>query len=93
MIRTPAIRRGLALLACLALGSACSYIKPYPRIKQGTDVSLPQSPIGVEALTRMVACQFTDSVKASQGRNCESGFGRDTASRGASPASPQPKRP
>ena len=93
MVRMSSRSSAVALFACGVALSACSYIKPYPRIKQGTDVSLPQSPIGVEALTRMVACQLTDSVKASQGRNCESGFGRDTASRAGSPASPQPKRP
>jgi hypothetical protein len=82
-----------AVLAGISLCSGCSYIKPHPRIVPGTDISIPQAPLGVEALTRMVACQLTDSVKSSPGHNCESGFGRDTASHGTSPTPPGRPRP
>ena len=87
------IRPIATAFVCVALAAACSYIKPYPRIVLGTDVSIPQSPLAVETLTRMVACQLTDSVKSSPSHSCESGFGRDTASHGTSPSPPGKRRP
>ena len=54
------ISRVVPLVVVLAIGSACSYFRPMPRVRPGTDMALPDPSLIDDAVRLATGCRGPD---------------------------------